>query len=136
MPKETLVIHSKIEEVQKVYEWIEKHVHDAQFEKKLQNQILLITQEIVTNGIIHGNNLVASKKVVITFQSNSKEIRITVEDEGEGSPSLPTKEEAQELDYLAEDGRGLKLAVLICKEIIINKNLTTLVFEKEYKEKE
>jgi anti-sigma regulatory factor (Ser/Thr protein kinase) len=61
---------------------------------------------------------------------SEEDITVTVKDEGEGFPPLPTVEEAQVLDYLSEDGRGLKLAVLMCKTIEINKNLTTLVFEK------
>lgn len=128
MPKDTLLINSRIEEIQKVYEWIESHL-DNNVDKKLRHHILLITQEIVTNAIKHGNCLDTSKMVTVTFQMNEEEITVSIKDEGTGCPSLPTKEEAKELDYLAEGGRGLKLAVLICKKIEIDGNQTTLVFE-------
>lgn len=129
IPKNTLILTSQIEEVSKVYEWIEMNFKDK-VENKLRNNILLITQEIVTNAIVHGNQEDTSKEVTVTFDMNEEEITITIKDEGEGCPPLPTKEEAQVLDYLSEDGRGLKLAVLMCKQIVIDKNLTTLVFEK------
>lgn len=129
VPKDSLLIESKIEEVSRVYDWIETHLQNK-VEKKLRNNILLITQEIVTNAIVHGNKEDISKKVIVTFEMNEEDITVTVEDEGEGCPPLPTNEEAQVLDYLDEDGRGLKLAVLMCKTVEVNKNLTTLVFEK------
>ena len=128
MSKDTLIINSTIEEVPMVYSWVETRL-DSGISSKVRNKVLLISQEIVTNAIIHGNKLDASKKVVIDFQSNDEKIIITMKDEGEGYPPLPTKEEAAELDYLSEGGRGLKLAVLSCTEIEINKNLIKLVFE-------
>ncbi|CAA6820568.1 MAG: Unknown protein [uncultured Sulfurovum sp.] len=128
MPKDTLLVNSRIEEVQTVYEWIEKLLGDS-VESKLRHNILLITQEIVTNAIVHGNCLDASKIVTLTFQKNSEEVIVSIQDEGTGSPPLPTKEEATELDYLAENGRGLKLAVLLCKKIEVDRNLITFVFE-------
>lgn len=129
MPKDTLLINSRIEEVQKVYEWIESHLKNC-VESKLRHNILLITQEIVTNAIMHGNCLDASKMVVVTFEMSDEEITVSIKDEGTGCPPLPSNEEAKELDYLAESGRGLKLAVLICKEIKVHENLITFVFER------
>lgn len=127
--KDNLLIESNIEEVSKVYDWLEMQLHN-EVENKLKNNILLITQEIVTNSIIHGNHEDITKKVHITFEMDEEEIIVSVQDEGLGCPPLPTLEEAQVLDYLSEDGRGLKLAVLMCKTIEIDKNLTTFVFEK------
>jgi serine/threonine-protein kinase RsbW len=129
VPKDSLQIESRIEEVSRVYEWIEMHLQNK-VENKIQNNVLLVTQEIVTNAIVHGNNEDVSKKVIVTFEMSQENITVTVEDEGEGCPPLPSKEEAQFLDYLSENGRGLKLAVLMCKRIETNQNLITLVFEK------
>lgn len=128
MPKDTLLVNSRIEEVQTVYDWVEKLLGDS-VDKKLRNNILLITQEIVTNAIVHGNALEPSKMVTLTFERSIQEVIVSIQDEGTGCPPLPTKEAAAELDYLSEDGRGLKLAVLICKEIEVDKNLITCVFE-------
>lgn len=129
VPKDSLLVESKIEEVSRVYKWIETHLQNK-VEKKLKNNILLITQEIVTNAIIHGNKQDVHKKVIVTFEMQNEEVTVTVKDEGEGCPPLPTQEEAEVLDYLSEEGRGLKLAVLMCKTVEIDKNLTTLIFEK------
>ncbi|CAA6809068.1 MAG: Unknown protein [uncultured Sulfurovum sp.] len=129
MHKDTLIISSRIEEIPNVYEWIEIHLNES-INKKQRNSILLITQEIVTNAIFHGNEEIESKKIIISFSNNEDNIVISIQDEGKGYPPLPNKEEAQKLDYLSEGSRGLKLAVLMCKSIEINKNLITLTFEK------
>lgn len=133
MSNNTLIINSNIEEINNVYEWVKSKL-DENLSKKLCNNILLITQEIVSNAIIHGNENILSKKVVIKFLIDGKNIVISIEDEGKGCPSFPTKEEALELDYLSEGGRGLKLAVLMCDDIEINKNLITLIFKNKDKE--
>jgi len=129
VPKDSLIIESQIENISKVYDWIEMHLDD-EVEKKIQRNILLVTQEIVTNAIIHGNEEQPEKKVIVTFEMDENNITVVVQDEGKGCPVLPTKEESEVLDYLSEDGRGLKLAVLMCKKIEIDKNIITLVFEK------
>jgi anti-sigma regulatory factor (Ser/Thr protein kinase) len=85
---------------------------------------------MVTNSIIHGNHEDINKKVVLHIDFTTEYITVEIQDEGSGIKELPTKEESQELDYIAENGRGLKLAVLICDDIVLKGNKITLMFSR------
>jgi len=129
MKKEVMVIHSNIDEIDRVYRWLDDILKDLVDEETSQ-KIILVCQEITTNAIIHGNRLLDKKLVIVTFTVNitSKEIRVKIKDEGDGIKDLPSKEEAMELDYLAEHGRGLKLAVLMSDNIEVEGNSIEATF--------
>lgn len=133
MESTKLVIESKLEALDQVYTWL-KTILESNTTKGVNN-ILLITYEIVTNAIIHGNKRDPSKSVIIGLDITESQIVVTVEDEGSGYDILPSKEEAQNLNYLEEGGRGLKLAVLTCDAIELDKNSIKLIFNRESKEK-
>jgi len=134
MESKKLIIDSKFEALDQVYTWL-KTILEPIITEGIKDNILLITYEIVTNAIIHGNKKDSSKSVNIDLHITKNQIIVTVKDEGSGYNSLPSKEEAQNLNYLEEGGRGLKLAVLICNEIELDKNTIKLVFSREEKEK-
>ncbi|MBU1668110.1 ATP-binding protein [bacterium] len=134
MESKKLIIDSKLEALDQVYTWLKKILEPITTEK-IKDNILLITYEIVTNSIIHGNKKDPSKSVNINLNITENQIIITVKDEGSGYEGLPSKEEAQNLNYLEEGGRGLKLAMLICDDIELNNNSIKLVFNRETKEK-
>jgi len=126
--KNRLVIQSELKALDTVYQWLEIFFVDKISEKELRN-ILLITQEMVTNSILHGNQSIKEKQVILNRSINSTHVVIEIEDEGEGLKSLPSLEEAQELDYLAENGRGVKLAVLMTERIELKNNKMKLIFK-------
>lgn len=132
MESKKLIIDSKLEALDQVYIWL-KTILEPIITEGIKDNILLITYEIVTNAIIHGNKKDPSKSVNIGLDITEDKIIITIEDEGEGYDTLPSKEEAQNLNYLEEGGRGLKLAVLICDDIELDKNTIKLVFSREEK---
>ena len=127
--KNSLIVKSELKSLDNVYRWVEELLTDEVGRKKLRD-ILLITQEMVTNSILHGNEHSIDKKVTIDVEINLNDININIEDEGKGLKSLPSQEEAEELDYLAENGRGLKLAVLMTKSIKLHGNKIKLIFTK------
>ena len=127
--KNKLVIQSELRSLNTVYQWLEKYLLKKVSEEKLRN-ILLITQEMVTNSILHGNKNIVEKAVTVEITVNESNIEVEIQDEGEGLTSLPSKEEAKELDYLAENGRGVKLAVLMTERIELNGNRMKLIFNK------
>jgi len=128
--KNKLVIQSELRSLNTVYQWLEKYLLKKVSEEKLRN-ILLVTQEIVTNSILHGNKNIVEKSVTVEVTVNESNIEVEIQDEGEGLVSLPSKEEAKELDYLAENGRGVKLAVLMTERIELDGNRMKLIFNKE-----
>ncbi|HIO95544.1 MAG TPA: hypothetical protein EYG67_01855 [Campylobacterales bacterium] len=119
-----IVIKSQLCEVEKVYQWLEGYLLPLLKNKRLE-EILLVMQEIVTNAVIHGNYNHFNKKVCIYLEVAKNQIILMVEDEGEGIKSLV---EAQNMDYMEENGRGLKLAVLISDRIELNHNSIRLWF--------
>ncbi len=129
MKKKVMVIHSSIEEIDRVYKWLDKLLRDL-VDEEMSQKIILVCQEIATNAIIHGNRLLNRKLVIVTFTVNitSKEIRIKIKDEGDGIEKLPSKEEALNLCYLEEHGRGLKLAVLMSDKIEVDGNSIEVTF--------
>ncbi|MCH9739349.1 MAG: ATP-binding protein [Epsilonproteobacteria bacterium] len=127
--KKKIVIESSIDKIDDVYQWLQSLLKDK-VAQKLSQTILLITQEMTTNSILHGNRLSSTKSVIIEVEITSTQVIVEIEDEGVGITELPTKEESKELDYLAENGRGLKLAVLMSDEIELNGNRVTLIFNR------
>jgi len=125
-----IIIESRIDAIDDVYQWLQKKLNEQNIASKLSNSILLVTQEMVTNSVIHGNKEDSSKYVTSSVHFTSEQIIIEIKDEGEGIPSLPTKDEAEELDYLAENGRGLKLTVLMTDEIELDGNRMKLMFNR------
>ena len=123
----TLTLRSSIEELEDASIWIEKHLPSTVI-AKTQNTILLVAQELITNAIVYGNENIQSKTIQITVQSDEKYIVLSIQDQGRGLPALPSKEEAQNMDYLEENGRGMKLAVLLSDEAIVERNKIIVKF--------
>ncbi len=125
---QTLTISSSLEELHDLSIWLLNHLPDT-LTKTMYNNILLVAQEVVTNAIIYGNKEVESETVIITLSVNETDILLEIEDQGKGLPALPTKEEAKNMDYLEENGRGLKLAVLLSHSAKVTKNKITITFK-------
>ena len=128
--KNEIIIEGSIEAIDKVYQWLQKRLAENDISSKLSNTILLVTQEMVTNSVIHGNKEDVNKYVTTQIQFTAEKIIVEIQDEGEGLITLPSISEAQELDYLAENGRGLKLTVLMTDEIELDGNKMKLIFNK------
>ena len=126
--KNILTIASSIEELEDVSIWIQKYIPSEVIEKT-RNAVLLIAQELITNAIIYGNKSIESKTVKIDIDCNEDYIVMSIEDEGKGLPSLPTKEEAQKMDYLGESGRGMKLTVLLSDKATVERNKIIVKFK-------
>jgi len=125
-----IIIESRIDAIDKVYQWLHKKLNEQNIESKLSHTVLLVMQEMVTNSVIHGNKEDSRKYVRISVYFTSEQIVVEIKDEGEGLLSLPSVDEAQELDYLAENGRGLKLTVLMTDEIELDGNRMKLMFNR------
>jgi anti-sigma regulatory factor (Ser/Thr protein kinase) len=127
---QTLTIASNLEELKEVSIWV-KHTLPKTLTEKIRNNILLITQELVTNAILYGNKEIESKSVIITLGIKDSDILLGVEDQGEGLPKLPSKKEAQKMDYLDENGRGMKLTVLLSHKATVHKNKIEVIFKQK-----
>ena len=131
MKRDQLVIQSNRKALEEFYPWFEKNLGKIDFKGFNKNNIFLVSFEMATNAVLHGNKENSQKKVTITMVQVEKEIIVSILDEGAGVLILPSKKEAKELDYLSESGRGLKLAVLLSDEIEYNNNAMRIVFKQD-----
>jgi len=125
----TRIIESDIDELEDASLWMDEHL-PLPMTPKIKNNILLVAQELITNAIIHGNQNAKSKTVIIVLDHSDVDVVLSVEDQGKGVVSLPTKEESIQMDYLDENGRGLKLATLLSDSIVVKKNKIIVRFKK------
>jgi len=128
--KNRLVIKSDFKLLDEVYQWLENLLVDITSKKKL-NDILLVNQEMVTNSILHGNKESIEKEIIIEVFITSTDIILEITDQGEGIIKFPSLEESKELNYIEENGRGLKLAVLLTENIVIKGSKTQYIFTNE-----
>jgi len=125
----SLVVSSTLGELENISIWLHRYLPKVLNETK-KNHILLVTQEIATNAILHGNKGDTDKNVSLELSVTPQNIILHIKDEGEQIFALPSKEEAKEMDYLDENGRGLKLAVLLSDAIELNNHQVELIFNR------
>jgi len=124
----TISIPSNIQALEGLSSWLSNTLPNT-VSKTMKNNMRLVTQELATNAILHGNQEIESKKVSVTVEITATFIGIFITDEGIGGIALPTKEESMIMDNLDENGRGLKLAVLLSDRIELNKNEIRIYFK-------
>lgn len=81
--------------------------------------IKLILNELIVNGVMHGNECVMSKCVKLSLEINDKELKIQVEDEGSG---VNYDLMSYDPDNLKSYGRGLVIVNGLSDEFYIKKN--------------
>src|SRR5579859_1160015 len=87
-----------------------EYARRAGFHGTTLEKIGLACREVVNNAIIHGNRLDRQKKVIVTMTRTTRQITITVWDQGKGFDldSLPDPHSPEAL--LRGAGRGIYLA--------------------------
>lgn len=86
--------------------------------------IRLILNELVINGVLHGNDCVSSKCVKLSLEVNDNKVIIQVEDEGNGIDFDFKTYDPMELSC---SGRGLVIVNGLSDEFYIQKNKVTAV---------
>lgn len=130
MNKLEVSISSEISNIVKIENFIEKFVSYYQLSDELFGRISLSVIEAVNNAILSGNKRQPEKIVTVSVERIHDQLRVTVEDEGEGfdythipDPTLP--------DNLTKvTGRGLYLMRTLSDDLIFNNNgaSVTLVY--------
>ncbi len=86
--------------------------------------IKLILNELIVNGVIHGNQCISSKCVKLLLEVKNNKIKIQVEDEGHG---INYDFESYDPGKLSCCGRGLVIVNGLSDEFYIQKNKVTAV---------
>jgi serine/threonine-protein kinase RsbW len=79
--------------------------------------IVLLTSEVVTNGMEHGNDFDLAKKVTVEFIVDEESAQITVEDEGTGFARDRVPNPLENSHLLDDGGRGLFLLESLADEV-------------------
>lgn len=82
-------------------------------------KIGLAVREIAANAIIHGNRLDSRKNIIATIVRTSKQIKITVSDQGAGFDPAGLSDPSSPQALLRRSGRGIYLARAFMDEFYV-----------------
>ena len=105
---------------------VEKAIDELSMELDLSDEIygnvLVATMEATNNAIIHGNNSDPEKIVKIEILMEKKELRVHIEDQGQGFDysTVPDPTAPENLEKI--NGRGIFLMERLSDEIIYLEN--------------
>lgn len=117
--REQLAIPGELASLERVHRWAHTQLSKLGLAESELHNILLATSEAVTNAIRHGSREEATRIVLISIESSISDVRIAVEDEGEGfdPDSIPNPTEGDRI-YQA-GGRGIFLLRALAKDLQI-----------------
>ncbi len=127
----SLTLKSAYEEVERVQTLLNHVQEELGFTDELYARMMLAVSEAATNGIVHGNELDASKTVEIkAFQSGNKLIFET-KDQGKGFKKKEIPNPLAKENLLKTSGRGVFLMEEYADEVNYSEDGTklTLVFD-------
>ncbi|CDZ75385.1 Hypothetical protein ING2D1G_1247 [Peptoniphilus sp. ING2-D1G] len=93
-------------------------------DEEVMFDLRLILDELIINGMVHGNSCDKCKNVNLTINLKPHSILIKVEDEGDG-----IEYDFDEYDYRSRKscGRGLVIVQALSDSLIFNKNEVTVL---------
>jgi len=104
-----LVISSSLSNIGKVRLFLEEIFTESNLNQSYFNPVFLGLSEALTNSIVHGNKLNASKKVSIEVNCLNEELFIEITDEGDGFWIDCLKDPTCLENLKKENGRGIFL---------------------------
>jgi len=104
-----LILKSEYEEVEKVETLLNELQTELGFNDEFYAKLMLTVSEAATNGIIHGNQLDPSKKVVLTAKCDGKKLTFITKDQGSGFVPSEVPNPLAEENLLKPSGRGVFL---------------------------
>lgn len=121
-----IIFNSKFEEIEKLEGFLNTLQTDLSFDDEAYAKMMLVVSEAVTNGIMHGNQQDASKKVTMNVISSGGKITFTVTDEGDGFDPTSLPNPLEEENLLLASGRGVFLMEEYADEAVYSNNGSTL----------
>ncbi len=127
LKKIELILKSEYEELDRLEGFLNDLQQNLGFDDELYAKLMLTVSEAATNGIVHGNQLDPSKKVVLTAESDGKSLIITSKDQGPGFKPEEIADPLAEENLLNTSGRGVFLMKEYAEEVKYLDNGTKLV---------
>ncbi|MEQ9309987.1 MAG: ATP-binding protein [Balneolaceae bacterium] len=125
--RKELILKSEYEEVEKVEFLLNDLQTELGFDDEFYAKLMLTVSEAATNGIVHGNQLDPSKKVVVIAESDGKMLTFTSKDEGAGFKPQEVPDPLAEENLLKPSGRGVFLMKEYAEKVEYQDGGTTLV---------
>ncbi|GAB5407900.1 MAG: hypothetical protein BalsKO_02650 [Balneolaceae bacterium] len=122
-----LVLKSEYEEVEKLEHLLNELQSELGFDDEFYAKLMLTVSEAAMNGVVHGNQLDPSKKVVITAESDGKKLNFTSKDEGPGFNPDDVADPLAEENLLKTSGRGVFLMKEYAEEVEYQESGTKLI---------
>lgn len=112
-----ITIHSDISNISLVEKLIDDLSQQYAFHSDVYGKLLLAVVEGVNNAIVHGNKMVAEKKVSISYTVESNRILFTISDEGEGFDHTVLPDPTTPENIERTHGRGVFLMKHLADEL-------------------
>jgi len=118
--KYQIELSSTQESIPKIEEETNSFLQKTGVGKNLYGRIFLSLIEAAQNAILHGNKQDPNKKIFITYEKKQSQIKLTVEDMGEGfnHNNLPDSTSPAHLEK--ENSRGLFIISNYCDDLDFN----------------
>ena len=107
--RKKLVLKSTYDDLNKLEGFLNDLQSDLKFDDEFYAQLMLTVSEAATNGVVHGNELDTSKKVILDATYDGKKLIITTQDEGAGFEPEEVADPLAEENIMKTSGRGVFL---------------------------
>ncbi|NND72682.1 MAG: ATP-binding protein [Rhodothermales bacterium] len=109
--------------VNKVEAFLQERIDDEEF----IYQVVLLTSESVTNGMEHGNEFDADKKVFVSLRVFTTYVQLRVSDEGAGFDRADVVDPLKEDSLMLDGGRGLFLIEQMADSVVYEDGGRTVI---------
>lgn len=133
MPPKILVIKSEISELKKVEDFLIDIFKEFNLAQKYFNKIYLCVSEAVVNSIKHGNKNDKNKTVLLEVNCKNSELKVRIEDEGEGFDLNKIEDPTSLSNLKNESGRGIFIIRNMSNKLEYNKKGNRIQFKIECK---
>jgi serine/threonine-protein kinase RsbW len=116
--KKNLNIPSEIANLRLVEKAIDELSLELDLSDEIYGNVLVATMEATNNAIVHGNKADPNKKVRIDIHSGEREVKVLIEDQGDGFDhwSIPDPTAPENIEKI--NGRGIFLMERLSDEIL------------------
>jgi serine/threonine-protein kinase RsbW len=117
-----LEIESETKNIEKLRKFLRNIFVECGFDARHFNKVFLGVSEAVCNSIIHGNQTVKSKSVLIKASCDGSNLFITIKDEGQGFDHRSIEDPTLVCNLKKEAGRGIFLLKSVSDEVFYDEN--------------
>lgn len=122
----SLALESNPENVKEIQPYVDRIVQKYQIGSDLYGNILISLTEAITNAIVHGNQADQSKKVFVNSLFDQNQIRVQIQDEGEGFDYEDVPDPTDPMNILTLNGRGVFLMHQLSDGVEFSNNGSTV----------